>query len=404
MRKIHLLAILVILSQAVLGQGSPSGLPWGKSTGYYIWGYTQSDSGRIDARRDTNWLPSKIPTTVYWEHLGVDSAFWTYKKTTGKRWDKIGSTGSALGFTPVNLADSTLSTSPQYVTPYFIDAHGVKIDQTLNGTGYMVRNVNNNYYETFSDFFGQMIGVVGTTDNFPVHGEYTVANTNFINQQVAVYLNRLRLQENTDYTYNNSTGTITMVDSFKTDDLLQIDITPYVLKYAVTAQPSGGWVDMDYPSNSGNLSTTAHVWSSTSTSSSWCGIGLSAVNFTGDGRYITKYNSTDGYNNIIGFNLSNLGQDYTHYAYGIYLQPSGDITDVAGGTVGSARGTVTNGQWVALHRSGTTVTIEKSSDKISWTTVYTFGTTSSATLYMNMNIFCGTGVGFYKLYKPQYHL
>lgn len=51
----------------------PSTLPTVNTTGWYKLGYLKTDSGRIDAVRDTNWTPKYIPTTVYWEHAGTDS-------------------------------------------------------------------------------------------------------------------------------------------------------------------------------------------------------------------------------------------------------------------------------------------------------------------------------------------
>ncbi len=95
-----------------LGQSKPSGFPITKSTGWIEYGYLQNDSGRIDAYRDTNWTPRFIPTTVWWLNTGVDSAFWTYKKTTGQRWFKEGG-GSGGGSTDTALIKTIVSDSNQ---------------------------------------------------------------------------------------------------------------------------------------------------------------------------------------------------------------------------------------------------------------------------------------------------
>jgi len=81
----------------------------------------------------------------------------------------------------------------KYVTPTQLQENAIIVDQTLNGAGYMVRNVAGNEYETFNEFFGRMIGKVGVSDNFPVSGDTAVANTGFINNQVTVFLNKLKL-------------------------------------------------------------------------------------------------------------------------------------------------------------------------------------------------------------------
>lgn len=96
-KKILLVIFIALSFFTSFGQGKPSGFPITKSTGWIQYGYIQNDSGRIDAVRDTNWLPSKIPTTVFWINPGVDSAFWTYKKTTGKRWYKEGGGSGGSG-------------------------------------------------------------------------------------------------------------------------------------------------------------------------------------------------------------------------------------------------------------------------------------------------------------------
>jgi len=74
-----LLAALLLLSFSVNAQ-TPSGFPITNSKGWIKYGYVQNDSGRIDAARDTNWIPRFTPTTVYWH-----SQFWTFN---GSIWVK----------------------------------------------------------------------------------------------------------------------------------------------------------------------------------------------------------------------------------------------------------------------------------------------------------------------------
>ena len=71
-----LLAALLLLSFSVNAQ-TPSGFPITNSKGWIKYGYVQNDSGRIDAARDTNWIPRFTPTTVYWQ-----KQFWTWNGST----------------------------------------------------------------------------------------------------------------------------------------------------------------------------------------------------------------------------------------------------------------------------------------------------------------------------------
>ena len=109
-KKILLVIFIALSFFTSFGQGKPSGFPITKSNGWIEYGYLQNDSGRIDAFRDTLWTPRFIPTTVWWLNTGVDSAFWTYKKTTGQRWFKEGG-GSGGGSTDTALIRTIVSDS-----------------------------------------------------------------------------------------------------------------------------------------------------------------------------------------------------------------------------------------------------------------------------------------------------
>jgi len=264
----------------------------------------------------------------------------------------------------------------------------------------LLHKTGTNEWTAYIEHYGNLDGIVGTTSNFPLSGDLVIVNTGWINKQINhVIINSQNYQR---YTFDYITGTLTLSDTLATGDHFTVKNTPYVLNYEVVAEPVGGYFVLDYPSVS-NLSETSNTWTTTSGTNSWSGLGLSGTNFTGNGEYISQYFSSNGHNVMLGFNTSNLNQDYTNYEYGLYIQSSGgDIFDITSGTPGSSRGTVTNGQWVRLMRTGTTVTLAKSTDKISWTTLYTFGGSSTGTLYLNTNVYSGATAGLFVLYNPQY--
>lgn len=118
LRKIFTVVFLILLVYSAKAQ-QPSGFPITNSTGWIKYGYLQNDSGRIDANRDTNWTPRFIPTTVFWKHVGVDTAFWTYVSTTGQKWMKqsggsgggSGNSWSLIGNAGTNVATNFIGTT-----------------------------------------------------------------------------------------------------------------------------------------------------------------------------------------------------------------------------------------------------------------------------------------------------
>lgn len=79
--KILLLMLIGFSSKAQLPKGFPS--PF--STSWYRVGFMQSDSGIINASRDTSFLPRFIGTEILWAHAGVDTSKWIFN---GIKWVK----------------------------------------------------------------------------------------------------------------------------------------------------------------------------------------------------------------------------------------------------------------------------------------------------------------------------
>lgn len=88
MRIIISIFLLLLITQSF---GQSQQFPNPKSTGWSENGYYQNDSGFIPAKRDTNWIPKFTGTTVYWQHAGVDTAFWYWDMS---KWNKIARTGA----------------------------------------------------------------------------------------------------------------------------------------------------------------------------------------------------------------------------------------------------------------------------------------------------------------------
>jgi hypothetical protein len=345
-------------------------------------------------------LVLKVPSDTVNNKTGVARIGTVLYVGNGTYWTAAGGGGGTdstitAGF---GLTKTTLGNA---ITLKVDTAAIVNLSDLGLANGAIIEKTSPNNFQTTQTVFGKMQGIVGTTINFPNDGDVSVVNTNFINKQIDVYLNgNYTIPSSYDYT----TGTVVFADTLRTGDVLIFKITNYVLNYDIAAQPTGGYYDLIY-TTTGNIASTLKTWTTTSASNSWGGIGLASINFTGDGEYIMQYKYSNGYNIIFGLNLTNAAQGFGDYEYGIYLpNSSGDVTDVTNGSPGSVRGTVTNNEWVRLKRTGTTVAISKSANKVSWTTLYTFGTTTSATLYLNLNIYSGATPGLFTAYYPQYKL
>jgi lysophospholipase L1-like esterase len=94
MKVLFKILFLLLFSSVVKAQNpAPSGLPSPYSTGYYRIGWIQSDSGLIDALRDTT-IRSKYPGLRFlWQHIGLDTSEWFYN---GKRYIKTLNTQDTL--------------------------------------------------------------------------------------------------------------------------------------------------------------------------------------------------------------------------------------------------------------------------------------------------------------------
>jgi len=95
--------ILTILLSLFLIEGFsqplPQGNPLTSSTQWVKYGYVKSDSGSIQAVRDTNWKARYVGTEVIWFNNGVDTVTWMWD---GIKWKKAASGSSGVTLPQLN--------------------------------------------------------------------------------------------------------------------------------------------------------------------------------------------------------------------------------------------------------------------------------------------------------------
>lgn len=109
--KFSFLSAFILSAFSVFSQ-VPTGLPMTNSKGWIKYGYLQSDSGSIPARRDTNFT-ARYPTIVYWENsAGSDTSFWVSNgRTSGRKWVRYGAGWSLTGNAGTDPSTNFLGTT-----------------------------------------------------------------------------------------------------------------------------------------------------------------------------------------------------------------------------------------------------------------------------------------------------
>lgn len=254
---------------------------------------------------------------------------------------------------------------------------------------------------TTIDSVGRVQFTVGVTTNSPAAGDSVLTIPALIGKYVKVY----RYGELQKFSsvwgieVDTSVGAITFHPDLVENEDVIIEGYDYAAVIELTLpSPPPSWTDLTFTTNTG-LTQTSNVWTPT-TDNSWDQYGLDDLTLTGDGSYRFKYDASDGDQVIIGFNASNTSEGFANYEYGIYLADGGDVNAVVNGTPSSISYTLSVGDYIMLNRTGSTFTIQTSPDGSTWTTRYTFAATSSATHYVNIDIY-GSGGGDGKCYYPQ---
>jgi hypothetical protein len=146
------------------------------------------------------------------------------------------------------------------------------------------------------------------------------------------------------------------------------------------ASSGGGGLVTTAVSTSGSFSYASPKWGSGAGYGVWSGSVASSTN----GYLQAEYNNgSDAGKFVIGLDVDNTLEDYTAWKFGVYIN-SGQYGTVIDGTAANTGITATVGALVRIRRTGATgvVVSEYSNDGgTSWTTISTFGSTTTLTLY-----------------------
>jgi hypothetical protein len=160
--------------------------------------------------------------------------------------------------------------------------------------------------------------------------------------------------------------------------------------------PAATLADLTLTTNDG-YTNTSQVFSSTAPVSGWGTKGLDSKHLaSGTDGYIQVEYQADGEPIALGFDTTNAAGGYSVLKWGLIFL-SGQVFAVDNAVISSALATVAAGNLVRVIRTGSTLKLQKSTDSGStWSDVVTYGTTSSANLYVLSDI-NNTG----KIYHPK---
>jgi hypothetical protein len=149
------------------------------------------------------------------------------------------------------------------------------------------------------------------------------------------------------------------------------------------------------------LSQTSNVWTGANVAADFENKGLDAKKIaSGTDGYIVVQYKADALGCVIGFNLSNANDDYPAYECGLYLTAA-NVYTVNSGSLG-AYGAPTVDRYYRISRTGSTIKLQWATSDApgaTWTDIATYGTSSSADLFICMAIDEKNGDG--KCYYPK---
>jgi hypothetical protein len=82
----YIIIILLVCFGFVAKAQVPTGFPSQRWAGYIEPTYVVPDSGTIISKRDTNFIPRFVGTTVTWQRPGIDTTFWFWN---GRNWGRV---------------------------------------------------------------------------------------------------------------------------------------------------------------------------------------------------------------------------------------------------------------------------------------------------------------------------
>jgi hypothetical protein len=106
------------------------------------------------------------------------------------------------------------------------------------------------------------------------------------------------------------------------------------------------------------------------------------------GRVWMQYKNTDGYSIVFGLKEAASQLGYVSLKAAVSVHASGQVDPLADGTVIGSATTLPNDAYIGLYRNGTTgtVKVQYSVDLTTWTDVHTFAYTSTAQLYIGVDM------------------
>jgi hypothetical protein len=82
----YIIIILLVCFGFIAKAQVPTGFPSQRWAGYIEPTYVVPDSGTIISKRDTNFIPRFVGTTVTWQRPGIDTTFWFWN---GRNWGRV---------------------------------------------------------------------------------------------------------------------------------------------------------------------------------------------------------------------------------------------------------------------------------------------------------------------------
>lgn len=120
-------------------------------------------------------------------------------------------------------------------------------------------------------------------------------------------------------------------------------------------------------------------------------VSTGTINSSTDGYIQAKYVSSSNVGSVIGLDNDATQGTFSIMMFGLY--PSAGVWQrVENGSITSTGVTATVGDFYRLRRSGSNVIAEYSANGTSWTTIHTFGTTTTAELWGKLHVSVASGV------------
>lgn len=162
--------LLILLSYGVKAQVPlPKGFPSPYTTGYYRVGWMKTDSGSIDAIRDTTMRPLFPGTKIFWQHSGVDSSEWVFDGRIWKRNGGVLSFNNRVGNVTLTSGDiaTALGGAPLLNITNYLQAGS---NVTVSGLGtlaspYVINSTASGTGSVTAFSFTNGNGIIGTVTN-----------------------------------------------------------------------------------------------------------------------------------------------------------------------------------------------------------------------------------------------